>query len=438
MQYDQFWLDPGNVSLPWLALLYSVMTIAATIYRRSEDPLPRELGDPRDVEGIFLRRTAQCLAQSNYTLPGKYKFEALLLHALGEFFTSEDVKVGVSHILSITARLAIQMGYHRDPRHYSDISVFDGEMRRRSWACVTQLDTIISFQVGLPKTIQDWQFDTELPQNLLDEDFSPDCERLPPARSDNERTALSYTRSKSRIVSVFGRITDVAYSRTPVTYEETLEMDRQLEETHDLIPSFLKMKPIQQSYADSSELIMRRYSLEFLYQKARCVLHRPYLAEARSNLRYTYSHWVCISAAKEVLRHQVDIHQESQPGGQIYRDQILVNSIQNTDYLGATAILCLELFYDQTLGPSGPSGAGNDPDDLLATLEMSHRILEKARWRSKDSQKAYTVLSAMLQRVKGDKPDMAQLEQTVPQFESVFTGNSIDPALLDLGMMFPN
>lgn len=418
------------------------MALAVSIYNRSEDPLPSILESPTAVMDIYRKRSAQCLAQSNYTSPGKYKVEALFLHAMSEFYASQDTQVGVSFILAITARLAMQMGYHRDASHYPNISAFEGEMRRRQWVTLCQLDTLISFQVGLPKTIQSWHYDTGLPHNLLDQDFDPSSEHLPPSRPDTEPTPSSYARNKYRLMSVFARISDLSYSHSKVPYEEILEIDRHLEEAHSLLPPIFRIRSMDQSITDSVELIMKRYSLESLYQKARCVLHRRYLAEARSNLRYAYSQWVCISAAKEILRHQVDIYNESQPGGRLYRDTLYLNSIQNTDYLLAAMIICLELSYGHSEGQR--VGAGNEisvvlngRDELLATLETSHRILESRR-RSADSQKAYAGLTVMLQWLKGDRKDVWQFGQSEDQFGGMWSvGEPVDPALLNLGLVFP-
>ena len=189
---------------------------------------------------------------------------------------------------------------------------------------------------------------------------------------------------------------------------------------------------------------MRRYTLELLYQKARCVLHRRYLAQARTDLRYAYSQSVCISAAKEILRHQVDIYNESQPGGLLYRNRLFLNSLQNADYLLAAMIICLELLYDRQ-SPAPQTVAGGDVavvvngrEDLLAALETSHRILGESRRRSADSQKAYAGLTVILQRLKGGACGMDQFGQDMFQYGGFFSdGDSVDPRFLHLGLAFP-
>ncbi|KAH8423065.1 putative C6 transcription factor [Aspergillus melleus] len=405
-EYNAFWEKPESVSLPWLGLLYGILTLSVSIHQRLQEPLPSPLRDPVETLATFRKRTAQCLAQSNYTKPGRYKVEALFTCTMVEFYRTYDAQVGVSFMLGITIRLAMRMGYHRDPQHFPSISPFEGELRRRVWSILCQLDSLISFQVGVPRTIQDWQHDVEPPRNLSDEDIYEDMEQLPPSKPDNEVTATSYTRVKSRIMSVFGKISDLAYSREPVTYEQTLEIDRRLEEAHNMITPAFKLRPLDQSIADPAELILRRYTLELLYQKARCVLHRRYLGEVHTDFRYAYSRWACMSASKEILRHQADLYHETQPGGILYRDRQFPNSLQYADYLLAAMIICLELSSNKITGPQ-LSHANNDvtvvikgQEDLLASLEMSHSIFEKSREQSADAQKAHAALTVMLRRVK--------------------------------------
>ncbi|RHZ51488.1 putative C6 transcription factor [Aspergillus thermomutatus] len=395
-----------GVSLEWLGLLYAVFTLAVSVLKTIEEPLPQSLGDHLVAMTRFRKRTVQCLVQANYITPGRYKVEALFLYTMGEFFRSCDAQVGVSFMLGLTIRLAMRMGYHRDPRNFPKISAFEGEMRRRMWAVVSHLDTLISFQVGLPRAIQAWQHDVELPRNLYDQDFDKNTEELPLSRPETERTSLCYTRAKGRVMSVFGRISDLAYSREPVTYEQTLEIDRHLEEAHDQIPSILRIRPMEQSITDPSDLILNRFTLEILYQKCRCVLHRRYLAEFHDNMRYAYSRWVCMTAAKQILQHQAVLHHETQPGGQLYRERQFPNSIQNTDYLLAAMIICLELSPGHPTEPRTNSQSNDvtvivkGREDLLSALETTHQIFKDMRRRSADAQKAYAAMSIMLRCVK--------------------------------------
>jgi hypothetical protein len=116
-EYEQFWTHPQGMSFTWIALLYSIMTLSVSLYHRSDEPLPLNTIDSMTAWNIFRKRAAQCLAQANYLTPGQYKAETLFLYSLCEFYRSQDAQTGVSYLLGITIRLAMRMGYHRDPSH---------------------------------------------------------------------------------------------------------------------------------------------------------------------------------------------------------------------------------------------------------------------------------------------------------------------------------
>ncbi|CAG8878586.1 unnamed protein product [Penicillium salamii] len=396
-EYEQFWSHPAKKSFTWISLLYSILALSVSIYHRSAEPLPSDMANPITLWAVFRKRSSECLIQANYITPGRYKGEALLFYSLAEFYRSQDAQIGVSYLLGITIRLTMRMGYHRDPSHYPMLSAFEGEMRRRLWALLTQLDTLISFQIGVPRTIQTWQFDTELPSNLLDTDFDESSTKLPTERPKDERTDCSYTRAKAHIMRVFGQITDLAFSREHSSYEEILEIDRRLETAHDLVPSFLQIRSMTHCIIDPADLIMRRFALELLYHKARLVLHRRYIGE--TNTKFSYSRSVCLTAARESLQHHTEIFTESQPGGQLYAERYFLNSLQNTDFLLSAMILCLGLSQDEERGDSerlDPQERAN----FVLLLEATHRIFMESQHQSVDTQRAVSALSIMLKRVK--------------------------------------
>ncbi|KAF3014594.1 hypothetical protein E8E15_004107 [Penicillium rubens] len=412
-EYEEFWLRPADKSFTWISLLYSIMTLSLSLYYRGSEPLPSSMADPMKSWAIFRKRSSQCLIQANYIAPGRYKGEALFLYSLTEFYRTQDSHIGMSYLLGMTIRLTMRMGYHRDPRHYPMLSAMDGEMRRRLWALLVQLDTLVSFSVGVPRTIQPWQYDTELPSNLLDTDFDETSVQLPPERPSNEGTDCTYTRAKSHIMSVFGQITDLAFSREHSSYDEVMEIDRCLETSHDMLPSCLQIRPMTQCIADPAELTARRFALELLYQKARLVLHRRYIAE--TNTKFAYSRSVCLAAARKALQHHKEIWTEFMPGGQLHAERFFLKSLQNSFLLSAM-ILCLEMSQDADRGDA----ARLEPQEraeFLLLLESTHRIFMESSRQSVDTQRAAHALNIMLKRVK--KGDF--------QYSSSTTGKSTAP-----------
>ncbi|KAJ5959936.1 uncharacterized protein N7479_007086 [Penicillium vulpinum] len=404
-EYEEFWRRPTDQSFTWISLLYSIMALSVSPYHRYSEPLPSGIAGPTRSWDIFRKRASQCLIQANYITPGRYKPEALFLYSIAELYRSRDAQVGVSYLLGITIRLAMRMDYHRDPRHYPMLSAFDGEMRRRVWGLLVQLDTVISFQVGIPRTIQPWQYDTHLPSNLLDTDFDQSSVHLPPERPENEETDCLYMWTRSIIMKVFGQITDLAFSQKHSNYDEALDIDSRLETAHNMVPSCLKIRPMAQCVADRAELTMRRFTLELLYQNARLVLHRRYITKLNISFAYPYSRSARLAAAHETLRYHKEIWAECRPFGQLYTERFFLGTLQHY-FLHAAMILCLEMCQDADRGDTAclrPQERAEERAEFLLLLEETHSIFIQSRHPSVDSQRAVNVLTIILKRVKKDE-----------------------------------
>jgi hypothetical protein len=322
---------------------------------------------------------------------------------------TRDSQIGISILFGVIVKLAMHMGYHRDSKHYQNLSVFEGEMRRRVWALIWQVDHLVSFQVGLPRTISDSQCDAGLPHNLVDEDFDETTKVLPTPRPITERTPVTYTIMKGKLVSIFARIVEKTYLTGGAMHEEVTQLDKHLQDVHISLPPFLRIRTMNMSITDPPDLIMQRYNLELLYQKARCVLHRRYLTDYRSDLRYAYSRWSCVDAATQIIRHQSDLYEETLPGGQLYKDRWYISSLTSHDFLLAAMVLCLELSWRTTSDPPNlhPSSMNSTPEsreELSKILETSYSIWTAFSETSTEARKASKALARMLQSAKRNHP----------------------------------
>jgi hypothetical protein len=192
----------------------------------------------------------------------------------------------------------------------------------------------------------------------------------------------------------------LAFSRESSSYDDILEIDRRLQASREMSPLFLQMKPMTQCIADAAEVIMRRYTLELLYQKARIVLHRRYMGE--TNPKFAYSRSVCLTAARETLRYHAEIWSESMPGGQLYAERYFINSLSNSDFVLSAMILCLEISQDEDRGDAARL-SDQERADFVVLLETTHRIFLESQHHSIDTQRAVTALTIMLSRVKNSK-----------------------------------
>jgi hypothetical protein len=370
----------------------------------TEPPSPQEY--PR-LNASFLTAATQCLVLGNYARPQRYAVEALCLYAQCKYMETLDPAGEVYVLFGIIIRQAFRMGYHRDPKHFPNMSVFEGEMRRRTWAMIRHFDLMNSFQVGLPSNIQSGHYDTALPRNIPDSDFDEFSIQLPPSRPETDVDQITYFIAKGRLMSVFEKILNEELSMHPVPYARIMELDSELRQAHSTVPLPLKHKPMSQSFADPAHVIMDRLNIELLYQKSICVLHRKSLAQKTSN---SYSRDACATAAMAILDHQASVHQEAQPGGQLYQDRWMLSSFTFNDFFLAAMILCLDVSTNHDTGSA--NGSDNLTKIKIEKLQRSYLICNERRSTSKEARRVADALGAMLTKLGSSAPDLpVALEQ---------------------------
>lgn len=407
--YQKHWDDPRQTSAAWLGQIYAVMCLAMHTYHRIGDEPPEYQGQSLKMASHFRALTGQCLLLADFLKPVNNMIETLVLHLHGEYARSRDSEVGVWVLVGMIARLAMRMGYHRDPKYYSNITPFQGEIRRRVWTFVRQSDLLFSFQIGLPSMIRLGDCDTELPRNLFDDEFDEDTKVLPPSRPFTEATPVSYMRTKATMAFAFGKVVERLHSVTPMTYEEVMAMDQNLRETRAEYPPHLRLRSMEDSLVDPGALVMQRINLSILYHKGQCVLHRKFLDRARNNNRYAHSRRTCVDSSMDLLHHQATLHFESRPGRRLHGMKVFTSSLTTHDFLLAAMIVCLDLYYgSETEAPERGSAdmytwGLERRNDMIRALEISAEIWSETKDQSMESYKASELLTVMIGKLKAPK-----------------------------------
>ncbi|KAL9568796.1 hypothetical protein ACKAV7_007110 [Fusarium commune] len=269
-EYQKFWEDPSAMPWIWIGLLFSLMCVATLCQHSIEDPTDPEV-------------------QERYTRGGEYVLETLINYLICESFMSQEDETGIWLLQGIIAQLALSQGYHRDPHNFPNISTFAGEMRRRVWAVIVQLDLRLSSQMALPCLLKSQQYDTAEPRNLLDSDFDENTIELPPSPPETEVTPVLYSLAKGRIDKVMGLVNDRVNDTKEHPYTEIMELDRKLQQAEASLPPILQWKPLSQSFMVASEIVMHRVLLQLAIQRLTIWLHRKYLAPPYTQPRYQCS-----------------------------------------------------------------------------------------------------------------------------------------------------
>ncbi|KAE8449401.1 hypothetical protein EG329_008302 [Mollisiaceae sp. DMI_Dod_QoI] len=419
-EYDQMFKEPNETPLVWIGLLFSILGLASYFYAVSGEGLhtmPEPFTSMWEMSSHFRDRTAQCLVEVNYLRPRRYTVDTLCFYHVLEMLHTRDSEFGAYVVLGIIVRVAMRLGYHRDASHYPSISPFDGEMRRRVWSMIFQLDLMTSAQAGLPRMIREGETDTAEPKNLLDTDFDEGMTQLPHPRPSTDPTPVAYSIFKGRLLRQLGLIVDQMNSIIPPSYDEVMRLDSKLVETHAALPPYLTMRPLSLSITDDADLILRRFALEGCFQKSRCVLHRKYLIPGKSNPYFRYSRTASVDAAMKLLDAQCILHEASQPGGQLFVERWKMNNRVKQDYVLAAMILCLDLAWGMRMEKD--SGLHSDYEDEIETMWPRNKRLQtlkrsSAIWCESSTTSTLAAKAAEALRVMLKDLESTESTETVP------------------------
>lgn len=263
--------------------------------------------------------------------------------------------------------------------------------------------------------------DVQLPRNLNDADFDEDCIELPPSRPDAEVTSMSYIRFKSRICQVFGRIATHANSLSPLSYDEIMRIDLQLNDIQAAIPPSFQFRPIDSCIADSSQLIIQRLNIAHLICKSRCVLHRKYLVgtqdQDNEHPEYEYSITAGINAAMQLLDIQQQTYEAAQPGGVLARDRCFPSSLSMHDFLLAAMIVYMRMMKSLEKERSGQGKGLSEEEkrsqgEMMRALGISETIWRVSRIKYPEVRRAADVFGVMMRKIgEAEKIVGSELEE---------------------------
>jgi hypothetical protein len=188
-----------------------------------------------------------------------------------------------------------------------------------------------------------------------------------------------------------------------------MNLDTEVRTAYSKVPTALKYIPISQSIVDSPGTIMNRTTIEILYLKSIIVLHRQYIAAYRHNPLFNFSRHACLQAAEAVLQRQVELHEATQPGCQLYDQRWMVSALTTSDFILAAMIICLELTI-RTHQPQGARSGIDSGSDVrtedpelarhFSALEKCWGIWATACEFSTEARVALGAIDATIQRIR--------------------------------------
>ncbi len=272
-EYDKYW-DGQEYSESFLPRLLCMLAIASS--SAAESP-PLGSGNSEVIHAATVAALVRSWLDS---LRGKQlvdfttlQAEVLILYA--QKFIAPRSQDHWTQLGSVV-RMAMTMGLHRDPSEFPQITIFGGEIRRRLWFTIMDMDVHVSLACSLPTVVRYGEYSCQPPRNLDDEELAPDMKELPkskpmdqPTNSQLQSYAASTLPWRMRVASILARI-DTVYD-----YSEVLEIAGKLEGILDdvscLFPRQYSPDPLQR-YKDWR----LRFHLDVQVRQALLALYRPF------------------------------------------------------------------------------------------------------------------------------------------------------------------
>lgn len=408
-----FWESPETTSPLWIALLLSVLSITVTLRQMANSAASDAVKSLSPT--VLQKATVQCLVLGKYATANAYALEAFLLHLQGCFLSGSSRPVQLWFEMGTIIRLAFRMGYHRDPSLLAGVSPFDGEMRRRVWLNIVQIDALMSFHMGFPSTIPSQLCSTNDPKNFEFSDLQVKMTKLPRARPLTEHTPVLYTIVKSGVMAVFKKIVTHTQLPTPQPYAATLALEEEMRSTYSKIPAQYKHRDINGAFTDTPGLILERCTIELLHLKGIIILLRPFISYDLQSPMYKCSKSNCVEAALDMLARQADINAACATGGRLHEDGWMFASIPISDYLLAAMVVCRYLSVRMQSGVEAETetiGVRDLVERGYAALQTARRICSLHSSNSADMRIAAEVMDLMLREV--DKHYRTQFHATLP------------------------
>lgn len=367
-EYEAYWRDPQRTSESSALKILLIMAIGTCFYQEADS------ASLRTAAKQWVHRAqvwvSGPLDKNRLNLSG-LQIQCLLLLARH----TNDVGPDLTWIATGTLlHSSCQLGLHRDPQYFPQMSILHSELRRRLWATVLDLAIQTALETGMVPILALDECNTRPPANINDDAISSTTATAPtplPAGVYTDTSLQIHLLASLPTRYNITRHLNILSSDPVPPYDELIRLGAELSATCNMTAVALKTYP--PSLAHPTPFHARHLDLStrrFLF-----AAHRPFALNSNATADNSSEEWRHVFS-REVCLETAMVLTKPEPEG---KTQTVPSTVRTCDYtrllhtgggfyrtitLSAFAIMCHFLIQQYRLAPS-PSSSSSGPRILL-------------------------------------------------------------------------
>ena len=341
-EYNDFWEkdhERPSLSPGFIPQLLSILIIATRMHSESQALL----------EKGFAYKCHTVLKAWQAQLTGKERSYFSNLQAMTLLvIAGQMIPQGLDKMWTETGALvrhAMTLGLHVEPSEYPRVSIFHGEIRRRLWTTILELDIQTAVTSALPTSIRSADYSIRPPSNIDDSDLVEGMERLPiPKHSDEwtdtlpQHALASTTKWRLRAAEIISR------NKIEDDRDDTSLVASKLIETLELSSPCLRLSSESVTYTRKPDRLASLLLLDLLSRRALIALYKPIVFSHGWETKMAIRHGF-VGSCLRLLDYQEALDPERKDAESFNTKPIwsLLQNIFKQDLFQAGLSVCVEL-----------------------------------------------------------------------------------------------
>ncbi|KAI9163789.1 Transcriptional activator protein acu-15 [Paramyrothecium foliicola] len=370
-EYERYWQNPEAASDAFVIQLQLVMALGCVLF---DDTFSL-----RSLAVTWVHEAQLWLIlppeKARMTMTG-IQIRCLLCLARATSSVSHDL---IWSFAGSLVRTAMAMGYHRDPKHLTQMTVYRAEMRRRLWATILELNLQSSFDAGGSALLSISDYDTALPADLNDDELTDEPDGQASAKKAREQpTGISVQLELLKSLQLrMNLLKQVNEFRTDSSYNETLRLNSELTKACRALSRNLNMF-LQKDIANGSNrvTIFHTSMVEILAYRGFHALHQPVITRSFKDPKFYFSRKMCVESSLKIVDLS-NLSRLNQPGavpGQTDTNRLTVNASGLFRHIRMQAMIAISLELMHQNGEESHSLgylSATETSDLRASMEAA-------------------------------------------------------------------